>query len=200
VLHAPHVTVFLYNFLLVTSNPPTDNFLSITSDHDELRYSIRSILQHFTGHTTKLHVVTPDLGDAAGRRYGVLPQWLNFRDNSPDSDSSVSANSPGSSNDDDDDEVGAANAANAADGADRHKASTSSQPSVVPSTPWRDGGVELNVVHHSQIFKNLNNATFNRYVEMWEILLNLANTLPSSISSFSIESQLHGLTTVSDPL
>ncbi|KAG8792526.1 hypothetical protein FRC17_008583, partial [Serendipita sp. 399] len=47
-------------------------------DHDELRYSLRSVLQHFANNTKKFHVLTTDVGDRLGNRYGLLPQWLNF--------------------------------------------------------------------------------------------------------------------------
>jgi hypothetical protein len=80
-------------------------------DHDELRYSLRSVLQHFSSHAGKFHLLTTDVGDGDGYRYGILPQWLDTN----------------------------------------------------TTLPWTDGDVQLNVVHHSQVFEHLDNSTFNRY-------------------------------------
>lgn len=51
----------------------------VHSDHDELKYSIRSVLQHFGGHTSRFHLVTTDMPHPDGRspfRLGLIPQWL----------------------------------------------------------------------------------------------------------------------------
>jgi hypothetical protein len=84
-------------------------------EHDELRYSLRSVLQHFGRHTSNFHLLTTDVGSNDGSRYGILPQWLDFN---------------------------------------------SSSTRKLDS--WHDGGVNLTFVHHSQVFENLDNSTFNR--------------------------------------
>lgn len=53
----------------------------IHSDHGELKHSIRSVLQHFGGHTTQFHLVAADMPHPDGGnpfRLGLMPQWLNF--------------------------------------------------------------------------------------------------------------------------
>ena len=82
------------------SRPPylniavSDHHFHSCSDHDELRHSIRSVLKHFSGSTTQLHIVTSDFtlpipvtdGDEeingtrrlylGTRRLGLVPRWL----------------------------------------------------------------------------------------------------------------------------
>ncbi|KAI0088478.1 hypothetical protein BDY19DRAFT_165838 [Irpex rosettiformis] len=67
---------------------PTQSFLKVRQfrDHDELRYSLRSVLQFFRQHAGKFHLVTADFGvDAQDLnatmtpsewRLGQIPQWL----------------------------------------------------------------------------------------------------------------------------
>ncbi|KAH7340746.1 hypothetical protein B0J17DRAFT_749529 [Rhizoctonia solani] len=52
-------------------------------DHDELRHSLRSVLQHFRPYTSQFHLLTSDFAfpscspdDYAGWRLGQIPQWL----------------------------------------------------------------------------------------------------------------------------
>ncbi|CAE7207881.1 unnamed protein product [Rhizoctonia solani] len=52
-------------------------------DHDELRHSMRSVLQHFRPYTSQFHLLTSDFAfpscnpdDYAGWRLGQIPQWL----------------------------------------------------------------------------------------------------------------------------
>jgi hypothetical protein len=54
-------------------------------DHDELRHSMRSVLQHFRPHTSQFHLLTSDFAfpscnpdDHAGWRLGQIPQWLSL--------------------------------------------------------------------------------------------------------------------------
>ncbi|QRW00561.1 exopolysaccharide phosphotransferase [Ceratobasidium sp. AG-Ba] len=54
-------------------------------DHDELRHSMRSVLQHFRQYTTQFHLVTSDFAfpscnpdEFAGWRLGQIPQWLDL--------------------------------------------------------------------------------------------------------------------------
>lgn len=64
--------------------------VSADRDHDELRHSVRSVLRHFGGYTTRLHIVTSDFpilipvmdGDSLypiPRRLGLVPRWLDLR-------------------------------------------------------------------------------------------------------------------------
>lgn len=55
-------------------------------DHDELRHSMRSVLQHFRPHTSQFHLVTSDFAfpscnpdQYAGWRLSQIPQWLELR-------------------------------------------------------------------------------------------------------------------------
>ncbi|KAF8610532.1 hypothetical protein BDV93DRAFT_517652 [Ceratobasidium sp. AG-I] len=55
-------------------------------DHDELRHSMRSVLQHFRSHTSQFHLITSDFAfpscnpdQYAGWRLGQIPQWLDLR-------------------------------------------------------------------------------------------------------------------------
>ncbi|KAG8710670.1 hypothetical protein FRC08_016864 [Ceratobasidium sp. 394] len=55
-------------------------------DHDELRHSMRSVLQHFRPYTTRFHLITSDFAfpscnpdEYAGWRLGQIPQWLDLR-------------------------------------------------------------------------------------------------------------------------
>ncbi|KAG9119574.1 hypothetical protein FRC07_005346 [Ceratobasidium sp. 392] len=55
-------------------------------DHDELRHSMRSVLQHFRPHTTQFHLITSDFAfpscnpdEYAGWRLGQIPQFLDLR-------------------------------------------------------------------------------------------------------------------------
>ncbi|KAG8745306.1 hypothetical protein FRC10_008323 [Ceratobasidium sp. 414] len=55
-------------------------------DHDELRHSMRSVLQHFRQYTTRFHLITSDFAfpscnpdEYAGWRLGQVPQWLDLR-------------------------------------------------------------------------------------------------------------------------
>ncbi|KAJ1309903.1 hypothetical protein OPQ81_006664 [Rhizoctonia solani] len=52
-------------------------------DHDELRHSMRSVLQHFRPYTSQFHLLASDFSfpscspdDYAGWRLGQIPQWL----------------------------------------------------------------------------------------------------------------------------
>ncbi|KAF8710456.1 N-acetylglucosamine-1-phosphate transferase alpha and beta subunits, partial [Rhizoctonia solani] len=54
-------------------------------DHDELRHSMRSVLQHFRPYTSQFHLLTSDFAfpscnpdDYADWRLGQIPQWLNM--------------------------------------------------------------------------------------------------------------------------
>ena len=59
------------------------------SDHDELRFSMRSVLKHFRASLRQFHLVTADFGipDTEPRmpmepdfRLGQVPQWLKVQD------------------------------------------------------------------------------------------------------------------------
>ncbi|CAE6424205.1 unnamed protein product [Rhizoctonia solani] len=54
-------------------------------DHDELRHSMRSVLQHFRPYTSQFHLLTSDFAfpscnpdDYSGWRLGQIPQWLSL--------------------------------------------------------------------------------------------------------------------------
>jgi len=64
----------------VLRDSPLHWLTTIHSDHDELKHSIRSVLQHFGGHTTQFHLVAADMPHPDNRnpfRLGLMPQWLN---------------------------------------------------------------------------------------------------------------------------
>ncbi|CAE6446760.1 unnamed protein product, partial [Rhizoctonia solani] len=68
-------------------------------DHDELRHSMRSVLQHFRPYTSQFHLLTSDFAfpscnpdDYAGWRLGQIPQWLRLDSPKKWKDGSVELN------------------------------------------------------------------------------------------------------------
>lgn len=61
--------------------------ISCIRDHDELRHSVRSVLQHFGSHAGNFHLITSDFDMSLGAnvttdrpwRLGQVPQWLNSK-------------------------------------------------------------------------------------------------------------------------
>lgn len=73
--------------------------ISPYSDHDELRHSMRSVLQHFRPHTSKFHLIASDFAfpscnpdQYAGWRLGQIPQWLDLHKSHRLTDGNVKLN------------------------------------------------------------------------------------------------------------
>ncbi|KZT09090.1 uncharacterized protein LAESUDRAFT_722792 [Laetiporus sulphureus 93-53] len=94
-------------------------------DHDELRYSMRSVLTNFKGHASRFRLLTSDfpmpdwltdkleVHDPKSWRLGQMPQWLDL--------------SRGTA-----------------------------------SNKWEEGGVELSIIHHAEVFRPYVGTSFNR--------------------------------------
>ncbi|KIJ52435.1 hypothetical protein M422DRAFT_64923 [Sphaerobolus stellatus SS14] len=104
---------------MATASRPT---AGLYRDHDELRHSVRSVLQHFRNNTRHLKILTSDFDlplpikedgedSSVEKRLGLVPSWLNLTSES--------------------------------------------------APHWTDGDVGLEMVFHSQIFKDYDGSSFN---------------------------------------
>lgn len=113
--------------------------IDLNSDHDELRYSLRSVLHSMRSVTNRLHILAADMPSPISpsslaatnthtQRLGQLPSWLN-------------TSSPAS----------------------EYQSSTSTT-----NYAWHDGNATLSMRYHSQAFRPelLNGPTFNRYAQL----------------------------------
>ena len=125
-------------------------------DHDELRHSLRSVLQHFREHTRQFHLLTSDFPYPED-------EYAHLRAAAKDSVSTTTNNAIGS-----DFEQGDKGNSVSPDPAlvlNNRTLRLGQLPSWLSTADegrWKDGNIEIKVLHHAQVFQNYTGTVFNR--------------------------------------